>query len=347
VVAPLAAVFGCAGLELTAEERAFYRDADPLGFIVFARNIDTPDQLRALVAAFRETVGRDDAPVLVDQEGGRVQRLGPPHWRKAPPAASIARLHRSDAAAGIEATRLNTRLLAEELSEIGITVDCVPVLDVPQPGAHDVIGDRAVGTDPAQSAELGRIVCEEMAACGVLPVSKHIPGHGRAGADSHHDLPVVDTPREELERIDFAPFRALARQDWGTPWAMTAHVIYTAFDADRPATTSATVISDVIRSDIGFDGVLVSDDLSMNALSGTLAERASASMAAGCDVALHCNGKMDEMTAVAAHTPRLAGDALRRVEDAEAARVRARDRSAFDRAATVSRFESLMAGAAA
>ena len=342
---PLAAIFGCSGLELTADERAFFSDADPLGFIVFARNVDNPVQLRTLIDALRDCIGRDDAPVLVDQEGGRVQRLGPPHWRKAPAMGEIAALHQADPVAGEEAARVNARLLAEELAAVGITVDCVPCIDIPQPGAHDVIGDRAVGADPAQAAALGRIVCEEMLARGVLPVIKHIPGHGRATADSHHDLPVVDTPRSDLEAVDFAPFHALA--EWGAPWAMTAHVIYSSLDGEAPATTSPGVIANLIRDHIGFDGVLVTDDLSMNALSGTLGERATASMAAGCDVALHCNGDMPEMTAVADAVPTLSGAALRRVDAAEDLRKRSFRSDAFDGDAAHARFDTLMGGMAA
>ncbi len=301
-------IAGCSGPELTETERRFFRDVDPWGLIVFRRNIVDRKQLSALTASFREVVGRADAPVLVDQEGGRVQRLNVPHWPKYPPGRSYGDIHRRDPVAGRELTRLAAMLLAHDLTEVGITVDCVPVLDVPQPGAHDIIGDRAYGLDPDTVAVLGRAAAEGLLAAGVLPVIKHIPGHGRAFADSHEALPVVDTPREELERVDFRPFRMLADM----PLAMTAHVVYTAVDADAPITTSAKGIADVIRGTIGYDGCLMSDDLSMKALSGTMRARAEAAFAAGCDLALHCNGEMDEMTAVAEAAPRLSGDAARR-----------------------------------
>ena len=320
MTAPLAAIFGCAGPTLTDRERGFFRDVDPLGFILFSRNIETPDQVRALVTEMRETVGRDNAPVLIDQEGGRVQRLKPPHWREAPTAGSIAELHAADANAGEEATTLNTALIAAELRDLGITVDCVPVLDVPQPWAHDIIGDRAVGRTPEQSARLGMVVCGQMIAHGVIPVIKHLPGHGRATVDSHHELPVVDAPLANLEQVDFAPFRENAVQPWGKPWGMTAHVVYTKIDPHAPATTSSIVISEIIRGEIGFDGFLVSDDLSMKALGGSMAERASASIRAGCDAVLHCNGEMDEMEAVAASVGRLGDTALARFEASETTR---------------------------
>ena len=293
---PSAAVFGCAGLTLSDDERRFFAAVRPLGFILFARNIQSPDQVRALVAALRESVDRADAPVLIDQEGGRVQRLRPPHWRAAPPGAAFAELASRDAAKGREALYLNFRLIGRELAELGIDVDCAPVLDVPVPGAHDVIGDRAYGLRPSQVADLGRVVCEGLLDEGVLPVIKHIPGHGRAMVDSHLSLPVVDVSRAELEAEDFPSFRALN----DAPWAMTAHVVYTALDDRAPATTSAKVIGEVIRGLIGFDGVLVSDDLSMKALGGSFEDRTRGSLDAGCDLVLHCNGDMAEMQAVAA-----------------------------------------------
>jgi beta-N-acetylhexosaminidase len=304
-------IAGCSGLVLTPEEEAFFRAAEPWGFILFKRNIETPAQVRALNEALRAAVGRE-APILIDQEGGRVQRMGPPHWPAYPPGRSYGRIAGNDPLYQREVARLGARLMAQDLREVGINVDCVPVLDVPVAGAHDVIGDRAYGGDPETVAVLGRAAAEGLIAGGVLPVIKHIPGHGRAGADSHYALPVVHASREELERQDFAPFRHLADM----PLAMTAHVVYTALDADEPATTSTTVMRDVIRGHIGYDGLVMSDDLSMNALSGSLAERARAAFAAGCDMALHCNGRLEEMDAVAAESPELVGDALRRAEAA-------------------------------
>lgn len=304
-------IAGCAGLRLTPDETAFFRDSDPWGFILFKRNIDSPAQVKALTAALRETVGRADAPILIDQEGGRVQRMGPPHWPAYPPGGAYARADADDLTRrGL--ARLAARLIAHDLLSVGITVDCLPVLDVPAPGAHAIIGDRAYGKDPATVAVYGRAAAEGLIAGGVAPVIKHIPGHGRALADSHEALPVVEASREELERVDFEPFRALADM----PLAMTAHVVYTALDPERPATTSARVIADVIRGHIGYDGLVMSDDLSMNALSGSLGERAAAAFAAGCDVALHCNGRLDEMRAIATETPVLSGEPLRRAKAA-------------------------------
>jgi beta-N-acetylhexosaminidase len=305
-------IAGCSGLELIPDEIAFFRGAEPWGFILFKRNVDTPSQVKALCAALRETVGREDAPILIDQEGGRVQRMGPPHWPKYPPGRAYGRVHANDPIVRRELTRLGARLIAHDLLSVGITVDCLPVLDVPISGAHDVIGDRAYATDPETVAVLGRAAAEGLLAGGVLPVIKHIPGHGRAFSDSHLSLPVVDTPAAELERHDFAPFRVLADM----PLAMTAHVVYTALDPERPATTSPKVMEEVIRGSIGYDGLVMSDDLSMQALSGSFRERAEASFAAGCDMALHCNGKLDEMIPVAEASPVLAGDPLRRASSA-------------------------------
>jgi beta-N-acetylhexosaminidase len=310
-------IAGCSGLAITPEERAFFRDADPWGFILFKRNIEDPEQVRALTGSLREIVGRDDAPILIDQEGGRVQRMGPPHWRRYPPGRAYSRMGSNGTKE--EMARLGARLIAHDLLSVGINVDCLPVLDVPVPGAHDIIGDRAYAGDPGTVAALGRAAAEGLLAGGVLPVVKHIPGHGRAGADSHEALPVVEASRQELNAIDFAPFRALADM----PLGMSAHVVYTAIDPDHPATTSRRVIEEVIRGSIGFDGLLMSDDLSMKALSGSLRERAAAALAAGCDVALHCNGKLDEMQAVAEAAPVLSGKARQRAERA-LARVRNR-----------------------
>ncbi len=314
--APMAAIFGCRGPLLDARERRFFTDADPLGFILFERNCENPDQLRALVDDLRGCVGRADAPVLIDQEGGRVQRLRPPHWRNAPPASRFADLAAVDLNRAIAAARLNARLIAAELMDMGITVDCGPVLDVPQAGADPVIGDRAYGTDPATVTALAGGVCKGLLDGGVLPVIKHIPGHGRADVDSHTALPVVTSTRRELGDTDFAPFAALAHM----PWAMTAHVIYTGIDSENPATMSAKVI-DVIRHEIGFTGILLSDDLSMRALEGGMAGRARDALAAGCDIALHCNGKMDEMTDIAGACSVLGAAARGKVERAEGRRL--------------------------
>ena len=292
---PIAACFGCAGLTLTADERDFFRTTDPLGFILFARNVETPDQVRTLVDELRTCVGWDDAPVLIDQEGGRVQRIKQPHWRSTPPPSLFVKLHDQDAEAGLEAARLNARLIADDLYALGIDVNCLPVLDIPAPGSHPFLHDRAAGRTVDQSISLGRMVCEGLLGGGVLPVIKHIPGHGRGRSDSHEELPRVDASHAELAAIDFAPFRALA----DSPWAMTAHVVYTRIDADHPATMSATVIDEVIRTNIGFDGFLVSDDVSMGALTGSMGKRVRASINAGCDAVLHCNGDMAEMAEVA------------------------------------------------
>jgi beta-N-acetylhexosaminidase len=304
-----AAILGCRGPALDAEERAFFRDVDPWGFILFARNVETPDQVRRLTDALRETVGRPDTPILIDQEGGRVARLTPPHWRLYPPGRAYGEL---DPAIRREVTRLGARLLAHDLAAVGINVDCVPVLDVPDPQGHEIIGDRAYGDTPEQVALLGRAACEGLIAGRVLPIVKHIPGHGRAKADSHLELPVVETSFEDLEARDFAPFRALSDM----PMAMTAHVIYADIDGALPATTSKIAFDRVIRGAIGFDGLVMSDDLSMKALSGDFAERARASLAAGCDVVLHCNGDMDEMVQVMAGTSRLSGRAAERARAA-------------------------------
>jgi beta-N-acetylhexosaminidase len=313
-----AVIFGCAGPALSDTERAFFAEADPLGFILFARNVETPVQVRRLTRALRDAVGRNDAPILIDQEGGRVARLKPPHWRLPPPAATFGALARRDPATAGEAARLNGRLIAAELADLGITVDCAPVADLPAQGAHGVIGDRAYGDDPDGIVRLARAMADGLLDGGVLPVLKHIPGHGRARADSHAELPSVDAPRALLEQTDFAPFRALR----DLPWAMTAHVRYTAIDPARPATTSAIVIAEIVRRHIGFDGLLLSDDLSMNALAGGLADRARDALTAGCDVALHCNGRLDEMRAIAAVVPRLAPPAALRLARGEALRRR-------------------------
>jgi beta-N-acetylhexosaminidase len=327
-------IFGCEGAALSAHERRFFRDADPLGFILFARNCETPDQTERLVAELRESVGRGDAPILIDQEGGRVARLGPPHWPAYPAAATIAALGGLRAR---ESAWLASRLIADDLGRIGITVDCAPVVDVPVAGADPVIGDRAWGDNPKTVAENGLAVCDGLMAGGVLPVIKHIPGHGRATVDSHRALPVVKTSRAELDSTDFAPFRALASM----PWAMTAHVLYTDIDPDQPATLSPRVIADVIRAGIGFNGVLLSDDLSMAALGGKIEARAWDALTAGCDLVLHCNGILDEMQAIAAAIGPMSLDARRRVAIGEARRAAP---CGFDRFAAERRLAVLLAG---
>ena len=333
---PRAVVFGAAGTALSGEERAFFRDADPLGFILFRRNCETPDQLRALVEAMRESVGRADAPVLIDQEGGRVARLRPPHWPAFPPMRVFGDLAGRDPSAGREAAWINARLLAHALLDVGVTVDCAPVCDVPVEGAHDIIGDRAFSRDPACVAELARATCEGLIAGGVLPVVKHIPGHGRAFADSHAELPVVDAPLAELQATDFAPFRALADM----PLGMVAHVVLKAIDPDAPASTSATVLREVVRgAPIGFGGLLFSDDLSMGALAGGMADRAKAVLAAGIDIVLHCNGVMEEMAAVAGVAPPVGDSAARRWASAEAVR---REAQPADAAALAARLGELL-----
>lgn len=307
-----ACILGCSGTQLTAEERVFFEKVQPFGFILFARNVETPGQVRALVDEMRSIVGRPNAPVLIDQEGGRVQRLKPPNWPDFPPAAKFGELYGRDHGRATDAVRLGARLIAAELAAVGVNVDCLPVADVRQPEGHDVIGDRSYGADPAVVASLAQAAADGLMEEGVLPVVKHIPGHGRARVDSHEKLPVVDASVEELERVDFEPFRRLA----SLPIAMTAHVVYSRLDPERAATVSPKVIKDVIRGRIGFRGLLLTDDLSMKALRGGLGERAEAAIGAGCDIALHCNGKMEEMVEVAAASPKLTGEAAKRAEAA-------------------------------
>lgn len=323
-----ACILGCAGTELGEEERAFFRETRPWGFILFARNIASDGQVRALIQDLREAAGDPDAPVFVDQEGGRVQRLRPPLARARRPAALFGSLYERDPRGAEEAVRLNHRLIAHELAGLGFDADCVPCVDLRVPGAHDIIGDRSFGTDPNVVAALGRAAIDGLLAGGVAPVIKHIPGHGRAGADSHFDLPVVDTPLEVLEQTDFAPFRALA----DAPMAMTAHVVYADIDPDDCATLSHRVIETVIRGHIGFDGLLMSDDLSMKALGGAFEARTLGALAAGCDVVLHCNGDMAEMRAIAEVCPRLSGRAAERAAEARhvARRVQAFDADAAE-----------------
>jgi beta-N-acetylhexosaminidase len=331
-------ITGVSGTELTAAEREFIRGERPWGFILFKRNVATPAQVAALVAELRAAAEAPDAPVLIDQEGGRVQRLGPPHWPAYPPGAVFSTLYDTDSALGLTAARLSARLIAADLTDLDITVDCLPLADVPVAGANAVIGNRAYGTSPGKVAAIARAVTEGLEQGGVLPVLKHIPGHGRATVDTHFKLPTVDTPRDELERTDFAAFKPLA----DLPMAMTAHVVFSAVDPAHPATTSATMIAQVIRGVIGFQGLLMSDDVSMNALSGNIAERTRAIFAAGCDMALHCNGNIEEMREVAAQTPELSGRALERARAALAAR---KAPQSFDRAAARTELDALIARA--
>ena len=328
-------ITGVSGPELNAAEREFIRAERPWGFILFKRNVETPTQVITLVRELRKAAGDPEAPVLIDQEGGRVQRLGPPHWPVYPAGAAFGVLYDIDPDLGLSAARLSARLIAADLIDLGVTVDCLPLADVPVPGADAVIGNRAYGTKPDKVAAIGRAVTEGLEQGGVLPVLKHIPGHGRATADTHFRLPVVDNSRAELERTDFAAFQPLA----DLPMAMTAHVVFSALDPAHPATTSATIVEQVIRGMIGFQGLLMSDDVSMNALAGSLAERSRAIFAAGCDMVLHCNGKFDEMREVAAETPELSGKALERARRALATR---RVPQAFDRLAAHAELDALM-----
>jgi beta-N-acetylhexosaminidase len=293
------AIFGFSSLSLTDQERGFFRELDPAGYILFGRNIVSKAQVRALTDSLRALSGRDDLPILIDQEGGRVARLTQPEWPAFPPAQRFGLLHAFAPDAALEAARLNAQAIAGELFHLGITVDCLPVVDVPVPGAHDVIGDRAYGATPDVVAALAGATLEGLRQGGVVGVVKHIPGHGRAGADSHEALPVVNTSASVLSRTDFAAFRPLA----DAPMAMTAHVLYSAIDPERCASVSRTIIQDVIRADIGFGGLLMCDDLSMKALGGSFAERTAQALHAGCDVVLHCNGVMAEMTEIAQALP--------------------------------------------
>jgi beta-N-acetylhexosaminidase len=327
-------ICGCAATVLTADEQALFADARPWGLILFQRNIVSPQQVQALVAAFRAAVGDDDAPVLVDQEGGRVQRLGPPLWPSYPPARSFGALYHGDKLAGLNAVRQVARLIADDLHALGITANCLPVLDVPQPGSHPVIGDRAYADMPESVALLAQAAIVGLMDGGVLPVIKHIPGHGRAMSDSHHELPVVDASLAELRASDFVPFAAHA----GAAMAMTAHIVYRSIDPKTPATLSRRVL-DMVRGDIGFGGLIMTDDLSMKALTGSIAERASRALEAGCDMLLHCNGDFAEMVEVAETAGPLAGPALARAERARRSR---RAPQPFDREQALIAMNQLM-----
>jgi beta-N-acetylhexosaminidase len=329
-------ITGVSGTELSTAERQLIATAKPWGFILFRRNIASPAQVSKLVGEMRRAVGEPDAPVLVDQEGGRVQRFGPPHWPVYPSGATFGQLYDVKPATALAAARLSARLIAADLVEVGVSVDCLPLADVPVPGANDVIGDRAYGEEPGKVAAIGRAITEGLAQGGILPILKHIPGHGRATADSHLSLPTVDTPRDELERTDFAAFQALA----DLPMAMTAHVVFSAIDPAHPATTSATMVSQVIRGLIGFQGLLMSDDVGMHALAGSIGARTRAVFAAGCDMVLHCSGDLQEMQEVAREAPVLSGKPLDRARAALASR---KAPQPFDRVAGRAELDQLIA----
>ena len=331
-----AAIYGLSGLELTVDERAFFRDADAAGYIIFKRNCADQAQLLRLTDSLRDLSGRDQLPILIDQEGGRVARMQPPEWPAFPAAEAFARLYQAAPSSAIEAARSNARAIALTLRSAGINVNCLPLLDLLQEGASDIIGDRALGSEPMQVAALGRAVLDGMASAGVVGVIKHIPGHGRALADSHKELPVVTASAEELES-DLEPFERLR----AAPMGMTAHVVYTAWDAECPASLSPTVIKDIIRGRIGFEGWLMSDDLGMEALTGDFGTRAAGVVAAGCDVALHCSGKMDEMVAVAGAVPAMSADGEARLSRAMATVLVADDGADF--ADAVAKRDALLA----
>ena len=332
-------ICGCKGLSLEPHERELIARHLPWGLILFKRNIGDPAQVAALVASFREIVGRENAPVLIDQEGGRVQRMGPPHWPAYPAAARFGEMKGTNLQK-FNAALLNARIMAADLVAVGINVNCTPVLDVPAPDSHNIVGDRAYGTDPVFVAAMGRAVAEGMLAQGVLPVVKHIPGHGRAKADSHLELPRVSASRKELEKTDFDSFGL----NCGAPLGMTAHVVYEAIDPDRPATTSPLVVEKIIRGHIGFRGLLMSDDLSMKALSGDFGDRARAVFAAGVDVALHCNGDWAETEPVAMAAPLLKGKSLKRAE--RALKFLKRPRQPLDLVDARARLHLMLAGTA-
>ncbi|WP_338444915.1 beta-N-acetylhexosaminidase [Pelagerythrobacter marensis] len=294
------AIFGLSGTSLNAGERDFFRDADPAGYILFGRNCDTRDQLRALTDSLRELHGRERLFICIDQEGGRVARLRPPHWGEYPAGEAFDRLYRLAPASAIEAARVNAEAMALELSAMGITVDCHPPLDVRRDGAHDVIGDRALGSEPMQVAAIGRAILDGLARGGVAGCIKHMPGHGRSSTDTHKELPTVTASAAELE-TDLAPFRSLAN----APVGMTGHLLFTAWDSENPATLSPTVIGEVIRGQIGFDGLLLTDDIDMEALAGSVPERAERAIAAGCDLVLNCWAKIDDMVEIASRLPEL------------------------------------------
>jgi beta-N-acetylhexosaminidase len=308
-----AAIYGLAGLALTGEERAFFRDADPAGYILFARNCSDPEQLKALTASLRDLHGRGDLPILIDQEGGRVMRMRPPAWPALPPGAAFEKLYRAAPSSAMEAARMNARAIGLMLSAHGINVNCAPMLDVRQPDADRIMGDRAYGTEPMQVAAIGRAVLDGLSSAGVIGVVKHMPGHGRATVDSHKELPRVSASPDELE-IDLEPFEALRE----APMGMVAHILFDAWDKERPSSQSPFIIEDIIRKRIGFTGLLMTDDIGMEALQGSPGKRSAAALAAGCDLTLHCSGKFDEMLDVAAHVGAMDGEAQGRLARAMA-----------------------------
>ncbi len=332
----LAVIFGCASTVLSPDEKIFFKDANPLGFILFGRNVENPEQLSKLVSDLRECTGNPQAPILIDQEGGQVQRIKQPLWRHVPAPGIFASLHDYDAEAGLEAVRLNARLIASDLYDLGINVNCLPCLDLPQPDSHDFLLRRVSGRTPEQAITLGQATGEALLAGGVMPVIKHIPGHGRSKVDSHHDLPRISTSLAELQDYDFKPFIQLRSMGWG----MTCHLVYEAIDDANPASTSKVVTQEIIRDYIGFDGFLVSDDIGMNALSGTVAERASACLAAGSDAVLQCNGIMEDMVSVAKTSPILRPNSRKRY-DASLAKFQTPE--AFDKAEALERVNELLA----
>ena len=331
-----AAIYGLAGTELAAEEAAFFADSRPAGYILFKRNIESREQLRRLTDALRDLEGHDEVPILIDQEGGRVARMRPPEWQAFPPGEAFDLLYQLAPSSAIEAARVNARALGLMLNEVGINVDCLPMLDVRQPGANDIVGDRALGSEPMQVASLGKAILDGLKSAGVLGVIKHIPGHGRAMADSHLELPVVDAGEEELS-VDIEPFERLRDAAMG----MTSHLLYTQWDAERPASQSPIVIRDIIRQRIGFDGFLMSDDIGMEALGGDHGQRAAACVAAGCDVALHCDGKMENMLLVANAVPALSAEGEARLARAMAMRFTPDDEMDF--AEAVAKRDALLA----
>jgi beta-N-acetylhexosaminidase len=327
--APLAAIFGMSGSVLTDEERDFFNRVRPLGYIVFARNIENPSQISALTQELRSLTPNGDPLILIDQEGGRVQRLIPPHWRFAPSMAEFGELYVRSPERALEALKTNMTLIGRELCDLGIDVDCAPVMDVPVSGAHDVIGDRAFSTDPMVVSAMAPFACAGLREAGVVPVIKHLPGHGRAIADSHKELPIVSASLLDLRASDFVPFKALcAARGEGVCFGMTAHVVYKSIDPKRPATISKTVIGEIIRGEIGFHGLLMSDDLGMKALAGPFDERAAASLEAGCDVVLHCDGNLSDMELVAKGAKSIGPNVAKALEDA--AGVRLKPRTVFD-----------------
>jgi beta-N-acetylhexosaminidase len=331
-----AAIYGLAGTELTPDEAAFFADSRPAGYILFKRNIETREQLRRLTDALRDLEGHDEVPILIDQEGGRVARMRPPEWQTFPPGEAFDRLYQLAPSSAIEAARVNARALGLMLNEVGINIDCLPMLDVRQPGANDIVGDRALGAEPMQVASLGKAILDGLKSAGVLGVIKHIPGHGRALADSHLELPVVDAGEDELA-IDIEPFERLRDAAMG----MTSHLLYTEWDAERPASQSPIVIHDIIRQRIGFDGFLMSDDIGMEALAGDHGQRAAACVAAGCDAALHCDGKMENMLLVAAAVPEISAEGEARLSRAMAMRFTPDDEMDF--AEAVAKRDALLA----